>query len=119
MVKNKLTRNDFELVPDPVWIEQDGFLKPTTFFHDWWAAVAEKKFGDACRWADVAVELGYVSQDKADPIGFSYDPVLFRDSLGLPQNMPLVCAKQSDPGRIKRMWEFLLGQGGTDGKQNN
>ncbi len=106
---HKLTRKDFELLQDPVWTVKENRLEPTPFFHDWWQAVAENK-GRTGGWTDAAVELGYLSQDKADPIGFSYDPVLYRDSLGLPQDMPIVLSNASDANAEAQdnVWEWLL-----------
>ena len=107
---------DFELLPDPVWIEEDGVLQPTPFFRNWWEQFAKRRFGDKGRIIDAARGLGYIgicyydsTTDRAEegPIGFSYDPALYRESLGLPSNMPLV-SNNGNPNAYQHLWDYLL-----------
>ena len=111
--KKKLTRKDFELLPDPVWIEQDGCLQPTPFFKGWWQKVAEKWFGDKGRIADAAIELGYLTR-SGDATGFGYDPELYRESLGLPVGMPLI-SNDGNSDAYKQIWDTLLREETTNG----
>lgn len=117
MIKpHKVTNKDIQLLPDPVWVEEDNCLKPTPFFLGWWQAVAERRFGDNSRWLDAAVELGYVyPKVSPDPYGislaprrFEHDPALMRESLGLPTNTILVKAIPTTGPDWRMMWDRLL-----------
>jgi len=101
---HKLTRKDFELEPSPVWVEENNVLKPSPFFNRWWQQVAQQRFGDKERWLEVAQNLGYVWWN-GDPIGFGYDPIMARVSLGIPEGMPLVNQTQnSESYQQLRSW---------------
>lgn len=113
--KKKLRRKDLELLPDPVWIVENGRLKPTPFFLGWWQAVAERRFGDKGRWLEAATNLGYAAKvnnprtgrDYYEAVGFNYDPKEYRDSLGIQEDMPLILQKGS-PESYQRLWDHLL-----------
>ena len=106
--RRKLTRKDFEPEPSPVWIEEDGVLKPSPFFLRWWQQVAQRRFGDKERWLEVAQNLGYVWWN-GDPIGFDYDPLVTRASLGIPKCMPLVSETQNTDC-YQRLRSWLLSE---------
>lgn len=105
------------LEPDPVWIIEDGAQRPAPFFLQWWQAVAERQYGDRERWPEAAHKLGYLvswtdkhGQNHTDLEGFEYDPVLYRASLGLPQELPLISEISGNRDRYDRMWDWLLGE---------
>jgi hypothetical protein len=114
--KKKVTMKDMQLEPDPVWVEEeDGVLMPTPFFKDWWERVAERRFGDRRRIIDAAIELGYIGRFRdpetgrtyLDPMGFDYDPIQYRQSLGLPVNDPIVHIGD-DTQSYTTLWDKLL-----------
>ena len=92
MKKKKTKPRDFQLLPDPVWKEEDGMIMPTPFFLVWWQKIAERKYGDKERWLDAASELGYIaklydseaSKYYHEAVGFGYEPSEYRVSLGIP-----------------------------------
>jgi len=116
-MKTKLKIKDFEFVADPVWAEQDMCLVPIAFFLNWWQTVAERQFGDKTRWIDAAIELGYVVKTY-DPIdgkcylestGLGYDHILLRQSLCIPENLPIISQTSKDSMRQwERLWTKLL-----------
>ncbi|MFC1964818.1 hypothetical protein ACFLWG_02295 [Chloroflexota bacterium] len=116
MRKRKKTYKDFEFLPDPVWTEVDGVIKPTPFFLSWWQDVAERRFGDRERWLDAAIELGYIIKfyDKEigtscyDLMGFDYNPALYRASLNISEDMPLVSQNDRCSEDYQRLWQRLL-----------
>jgi hypothetical protein len=86
----KVSKKDASLEPDPVWMIQNGVLRPTPFFQDWFERVAETRFGDKQRWWEAAMELGYVCEWtdsyghlQVELLRFDYDHDLHRESLGL------------------------------------
>jgi len=85
-------------------------LMPSPFFLNWWQQVAQIRYGDKQRCIDVAKELGYVSKD-GEPLGFEYDPVMARSSLGIPEGMPLVNESES-PECYQRLRSWLLSERG-------
>ena len=115
MVKKRLTRRDFELLPDPVWVEEDGALEPSPFFRRWWQQYAERRWGDKAKILEAALDLGYIARfydpntgkHHYDPVGFDYDPIQYRESLGIPTDMPLVSTAGS-PDAYQRLWNNLL-----------
>jgi len=115
VIKKKLRRKDLELLPDPIWIVENGCMKPTPFFLGWWQAVAERQFRDKGQWMDAAVDLGYVikiynpktGRDHYESVGFNYDSKLYRESLVISTDMPLVL-EEGAPDAYKRLWDFLL-----------
>lgn len=116
MKKRKHTTSDWEPEQDPVWILEENMLKPSPFFLQWWQRTAELKYGTRDRWLDIAVELGYVTRliDSAsdqiyyEPIGFDYDPELVRNTLGIPEEMPITYYKKSNREGYLHMWNALF-----------
>jgi hypothetical protein len=113
-MNSKKTRKDFVLLPDPIW-DKDGVLKP--FFLDWWQRVAEIRFGDKSKVWDAAKALGYIgsfcyNQETESieeyPIRFDYDPALYRESLGIPADMPIIKLKQTGQEAYRHLLELLL-----------
>ncbi len=115
--RNEPTMKDFELLPDPVWIVDNSHIEPAPFFLKWWQKAAERRFGAKERWPDIAYELGYVAKVHdpesgkvyMEPVAFGYDAALYRTSLGIPHDMPLV--SESEAGNLKayrRLWDWLL-----------
>lgn len=111
----KVRNKDTRLEPDPVWMIQNGVLGPTPFFRDWFGRVAETRFGDKQRWWEASIELGYVTEwtdsygrFQVDLLRFDFDPVLYRDSLGLPQGLPLVSEHSGNREAYDRLWDRLL-----------
>jgi len=105
---HKLTHKDFELEPSAVWVEENNMLKPSPFFIRWWQQVAQQRFGDKERWLEVAQNLGYVWWN-GDPIGFDYDPLTVRASLGIPEGMPLV-SETENAESYQRLRSWLLSE---------
>ncbi len=115
--KKKVTAKDLELAPDPVWIIDDSYCGPAPFFLERWQECAKRRFGNKERWRDVACELGYVARIRdpesgetyMEPIGFDYDPALYRASLGIPQDMPLLSQGEvGNPEGYRQLWDWLL-----------
>ena len=110
------TRKDFEPLPDPVWVTTEMGIEPSPFFKNWWQNVAEQRFRDRERWLDAAIQLGYVwryrepntGQIHHDLIGFDYDPVLYRNSLNIPEDMPLVRQDNSRQDGYQQLWKSFL-----------
>ncbi len=100
-------------------------IEPSPFFLDWWQNVAEQRFRDRERWLDAAIQLGYVwrfrepntGQIQHDPIGFDYDPVLYRNSLNIDENMPLVRRDDSRQDGYQQLWKSLIS--GDKGETSN
>jgi len=121
----KLRKKDAELQPDPVWIIQNGVLRPTPFFQDWFEQVAERSFGDKQRWWEAAMKLGYVCEwtdsygrPQFELLRFDYDPGLYRISLGMPDDIPLISENHGNREAYERMWEQLFEEKeAKDGKQ--
>ena len=117
-MKRRLTKKDFELLPTPVWVTTEMGIEPSPFFKNWWQNVAEQKFGNRERWLDTAVQLGYVAKFHEpqtgqlchDPIGFDYDPVLYRTSLNVPEDMPLVRQDDSRQDGYQQLWKSLMSE---------
>lgn len=113
--KRQVREKDMVLEPDPVWIMEGNEVRPTPFFLQWWQAVAECQYGDRERWPEAAHKLGYLvtwtddhGQNQTDLARFQYDAVLYRDSLGLPQGLPLVSEISGNHDRYDRLWHWLL-----------
>lgn len=106
--RRKLTRKDFEFEPSPVWIEENNVVMPGPFFLRWWQQVAQQRFGDKQRWLEVAQDLGYVWMN-GDPIGFDYNPVTARASLGIHEGMPLVSTTENTDS-YKQLMSWLLSE---------
>ena len=114
--KRKLTRKDFTPKPDPVWHQNGNVIELHPFFLSWWQKFAEHKFGDKDRVLDAAVELGYMWKHRDqntgeicyDPIGFDYNPVFCRNSLGISQDMPLISSDDRKRDQYNRLWQRLL-----------
>lgn len=104
----KLRHKDFELEPSAVWVEENNMLKPSPFFIRWWQQVAQQRFGDKERWLEVAQNLGYVWWN-GDPIGFDYDPLMARTSLGIPEGMPLM-SETENTNSYKELMSWLLSE---------
>lgn len=117
IMNNKKTRKDFELLADPIW-DNEGILKP--FFLDWWQRVAELHFGDKGKVLDAAKALGYIGPISYDPetgvqegpVDFDYDPALYRQSLGIHADMPLI-STHGDAEHFKPLWDRLLKEDGN------
>lgn len=102
--RRKLTRKDFEPEPSAVWTEENNVVMPTPFFLRWWQRVAQRRFSNKERWLEVAQELGYVARN-GEAIGFDYDPLVARASLGIPEHMPLMReAENSDSYKGLMTW---------------
>jgi len=77
-----------------------------------------KKFGDKDHCLEVATELGYIYQYSDhhtgetlyDPIGFDYDPVLYRNSLNIPDGMPLVRQDEGRGVEYQQLWKSLFSE---------
>lgn len=114
--KRKRTTSNWEPEQDPVWILEEDILKPSLFFLRWWQRTAELKYDTRDRWLDIAVELGYVIRliDSAsdqiyyEPIGFDYDPELVRNTLRIPEEMPIIYCKKSNRESYLHMWNALF-----------
>jgi len=67
---------------------------------------------------EVAIELGYVWKHRDphtgetlyDPIGFDYDPVLYRNSLNIPDGMPLVRQDEGRGVEYQQLWKSLFSE---------
>ena len=118
MLKRKLTRRDFTPDPTPVWVKSNGTIAPSPFFLNWWKQVSKQIFGDEEHVIEAAVDLGYLwryrdpnnGQLQHDPIGFDYDPLLYRASMNIPQDMPLVHQDDSKHDEYQRLWKLLLSE---------
>ena len=102
----KLTRADFQPEPSPVWRTRNDAIEPHAFFLRWWQSLAKEQFGDEERWFETAVRLSYVTPN-GEPIGFDYNPLLYRASLGLPPDYPLINPDGHEP-RYDAMWDRLM-----------
>ena len=74
-----------------------------------------QRFGDREHCLEVAVELGYLwqyrepnsEQVQYDPVGFDYDPSVYRKSLGILDDMPII-SFGGDTKRLQPLWNLLL-----------
>ena len=114
-VKRKLTKLDFTPIPTPVWRKNELGLEPSAFFLKWWQDVSVLRFGDKEHCLEVAAELGYLWQysesnsDEVqyDPMNFDYDPILYRKSLDIPDDMPII-SFGGDAKRFQPLWNRLM-----------
>ena len=111
----------WQLEQGPVWIWEDGVPRPAPFFLKWWQDASILKHGDVARWLDLAAELGYVIKEidpntkeiNYVPEGFDYNPTLYRESLGIPDNMPIISAYR-DTKHFEPLWDCLLKENSND-----
>jgi len=114
--RRKSITDNWQTEQDPVWITEESILRPSSFFLKWWQDVAELQYSDRERWIDIAVNLGYVAKlvDSAsgriyyEPVGFEYDRELIRNTLGIPEEMPLTYLEEGGQERYSHMWDVLL-----------
>ena len=119
MKKNRY--DAWQLEQGPVWIWEDGVPRPAPFFLKWWQDASILKHGDVARWLDLAAELGYVIKEidpntkeiNYVPEGFDYNPTLYRESLGIPDNMPIISAYR-DTKHFEPLWDCLLKENSND-----
>ena len=119
MKKNRY--DAWQLEQGPVWIWEDGVPRPAPFFLKWWQDASILKCGDVARWLDLAAELGYVIKEidpntkeiNYVPEGFDYNPTLYRESLGIPDNMPIISAYR-DTKHFEPLWDCLLKENSND-----
>lgn len=73
------------------------------------------RFGDKEHCLEVAAELGYLwrhcesnsKQVQYDPVGFDYDPSIYRKTLGISNDMPII-SSGGDAKRLQPLWNLLL-----------
>jgi len=114
-VKRKLTKQNFTPRPTPVWRKNELGLEPSAFFLKWWQDVSMQRFGDKEHCFDIAVELGYLWQHREpnsgeiqyDLVCFDYDPSVYRKSLGIRDDMPII-SFGGDTKRLQPLWNLLL-----------
>jgi len=111
----KVSKKDASPEPSLVWMIQNGVLEPRIFFRNWFEQVAERRFGAKQRWWEAAVELGYIAEwtdsygrFQVDHLRFEHDPVLYRASLGLPKDRPLMSDNHGNREAYDRLWDRLL-----------
>jgi len=117
-MKRKLTKKEFMPEPSPVWIKKETGVELNHFFLRLWQDLSMKKFGDKDHCLEVATELGYIYQYSDhhtgetlyDPIGFDYDPVLYRNSLNIPDGMPLVRQDEGRGVEYQQLWKSLFSE---------
>lgn len=113
--KKKLRMKDLELLPDPIWKAEGDNFKVQSFFLKWWQDVARRRFGDENRVIDAAVELGYLrkytdpatNEESIEPIRFDYDPKLYRESLGIQDDMPIPSGSENHEA-LQQLYDKLL-----------
>ena len=114
-IKRKLTRQDFTAMPSPVWLQNESGFESRTFFLKWWQDVSMLRFGDKEHCFEVALELGYVWQHlepnseetQYSLVGFDYNPSVYRKSLGIPDDMPII-SFGGDVKCFQPLWNRLL-----------
>jgi len=116
--KRKLTSKDFQLLPSSVWLHKGGKVVLSPFFLQWWEDYAERRFGDKEKVLEAGIELGYIAKMydpisggyNYDPIGFDYDPALYRKSLNIQDDMPIVSGDDKRHNEYQQLWKILLSE---------
>ena len=75
-----------------------------------------QRYGDRDHCIEVAVELGYLWKYREpnsgeicyDPTDFDYDPVLYRSSMNILEDMPLIRQDDGRQNDYSQLWKLLL-----------